>query len=45
MIRLAIAVEASQVRLKTNADDPHTRERMEDIEHLLFKNSSDLSTG
>lgn len=43
--RLGIAIEASQVRLKTNADDPYTWERMEEKEHLFSKNLSDLSSG
>jgi hypothetical protein len=33
------------VRLKTNADDPYTWERMEEKEHLFSKNLSDLSSG
>jgi len=38
-------VEASQVRLKTNSDDPYTWEKLEEKEHLFSKNLSDLSTG
>ena len=33
--RLRIEIEASQVRLKTDADDPYTWERMEGKEHLF----------
>jgi len=38
-------IEASQVRLKTNADDPYTWEKMEEKAQLFSKNLSDLSTG
>ena len=43
--KLGITIEATQVRLKTNADDPYAWERMEEKEHLFSKNLSDLSTG
>lgn len=36
-------IEASQVRLKTNTDDPYTWEKMDEKEHLFSKNLSDLS--
>ena len=38
-------VEASQVRLKTNPDDPYTWEKLKEKEYLFSKNLSDLSTG
>ena len=38
-------IEASQVRLKTNANDPYTWEKMDEKEHLFLKNLSDLSIG
>ena len=38
-------IEASQVRLKTNGDDPYTWEKMDEKEHLFSKNLSDLSIG
>lgn len=38
-------IEASQVRLKTNADDPYTWEKLDEKEHLFSKNLSDLSIG
>ncbi|KAL2036375.1 hypothetical protein N7G274_010908 [Stereocaulon virgatum] len=43
--KLGITIEATQVRLKTNANDPYAWERMEEKEHLFSKNLSDLSTG
>ena len=43
--RLGILIEPSQVRLKTNSDDPYTWEIMEGKEHLFSKNMSDLSIG
>lgn len=33
------------MRLKTNADDPYTWEKMDEKEHLFSKDLSDLSTG
>ena len=36
-------IEASQVRLKTNADDPYTWEKLDEKEHLFSRNLSDLS--
>lgn len=44
-MKLGLAIEPSQVRLKTNADDPYTWDRMSEMEHLFTKNLSDLSTG
>lgn len=38
-------IEASPVRLKTNADDPYTWEKMDEKEHLFSKNLSDCSIG
>ena len=38
-------IETSQVRLKTNADDPYTWENLDVKEHLFSKNLSDLSIG
>lgn len=38
-------IEASQVRLKSNPDDPYTWERLEEKEHLVSKKLSDLSAG
>lgn len=38
-------IEASQVRLKTNADDPYTWEKMDEKVNLFSKNLSDLSIG
>ena len=35
----------SQVRLKTNADDPYTWEKLDEKEYLFSKNLSDLSIG
>ena len=43
--RLGISIEPSQVRLKTNPDDPYRWETMKEKEHLFLKNLSDLSTG
>lgn len=43
--RLGIVIEASQVRLKTNADDPYIWEKLDEKEHLFSKNLSDLSIG
>lgn len=42
--KLGIKIELSQVRLKTNTDDPYTWERMDGKEHLFSKNISDHST-
>ena len=42
--RLGISIEASQVRLKTNSNDPYAWETMDEKEHLFSKNLSDLST-
>ena len=41
--RLGITVEPSQVRLKTNDDDPYTWEKTEAISHLFIKNLSEFS--
>ena len=41
--RLGITVEPSQVRLKTNDDDPYTWEKTEAIGHLFTKNPSEFS--
>lgn len=38
-------VEALQVRLKTNPDNPYTWEKLEDKEYQFSKNLSNLSTG
>ena len=38
-----IVIETSQVRLKTNADDPYTWENLDEKEHLFSKNLNDLS--
>ncbi len=38
-------IEASQVRLKTNPDDPYIWEKMDEKEYLFLKNLSDLSIG
>jgi len=38
-------IEASQVRLKTNANDPYTWEKMDEKVNLFSKNLSDLSIG
>ena len=38
-------IETLQVRLKTNADDPYTWEKLDEKEHLFSKNLSDLSIG
>lgn len=43
--KLGIVIETSQVRLKTNADDPYTWERLDEKEQLFSKNLSDLSIG
>ena len=43
--RLGIVIKASQMRLKTNVDDPHTWEKLSEMDHLFFKNLSDLSIG
>ena len=43
--KLGIVIEASQVRLKTNTNDPYTWEKMDEKEHLFSKNLSDLSIG
>lgn len=41
--RLEIVIETSQVRLKTNANDPYTWEKLDEKKHLFSKNLSDLS--
>ncbi|KAJ4502312.1 hypothetical protein HRR83_002609 [Exophiala dermatitidis] len=41
--RLGITVEPSQVRLKTNDDDPYTWEKTEAISHLFTQNLSEFS--
>lgn len=38
-------IATSQVRLKTNADDPYTWEKLDEKEHLFSRNISDLSIG
>ncbi len=38
-------IETSQVRLKINANDPYTWEKLDEKEHLFSKNLSDLSIG
>ncbi len=38
-------IEASQIRLKTNANDPYTWEKMDEKVNLFSKNLSDLSIG
>ncbi len=41
--RLGITVKPSQVRLKTNDDDPYTWEKTEAISYLFTKNLSEFS--
>lgn len=41
--RLGITVEPSQIRLKTNDDDPYTWEKTEAIGYLFTKNLSEFS--
>lgn len=36
-------IETSQMRLKTNANDPYTWKKLNEKEHLFSKNLSDLS--
>ena len=43
--KLEIVIEASQVRLKTNTNDPYTWEKIDEKEHLFSKNLSDLLIG
>ncbi len=38
-------IETSQMRLKTNANDPYTWEKLNEKEHLFSKNLSDFSIG
>ena len=38
-------IETLQVRLKTNADNLYTWEKLDKKEHLISKNLSDLSIG
>ena len=41
---MRIAIEVSQMQLKTNANDSYTWERMKEKEYLFFKNLNDLSS-
>ena len=38
-------IEALQVRLKTNTNNPYTWEKIDEKEHLFLKNLSDLLIG
>ena len=43
-IRLKIFIKTSQVRFKTNPNDPYAWKKIDEKKHLFFKNLSDLST-